>query len=163
MTPPVGLDGIKAAFGSFRFRSLSGVDIDIDDTWEQDNLVRIRNVCGTGRDIRLHWRVAASFEDALAAALRAAPRYGIRLLGGYCPRQKKLLSSKLLSGKTGPLSTHAWGIAFDVNWDTNGFAKKLVTDLPPEFIAAFTARGWEWGGTWKSSKDAMHFQYCRGY
>jgi hypothetical protein len=79
------------------------------------------------------------------------------------------------------LSSHARGLAIDVNPRTNPFVSKLgtfppaATDLDsteernanrnlPGLISAssaitmaFKAKGWVWGGAWKSAKDYQHF------
>jgi len=79
------------------------------------------------------------------------------------------------------LSSHARGIAIDVNPRTNPFVRKGTTSPPagedldtpeereahasaPGLISAtsaitkaFAAKDWTWGGTWKSSKDYQHF------
>lgn len=71
------------------------------------------------------------------------------------------------------LSAHAYGIALDINWDTNPYrTDKLVTDMPRAMIeeieAMVTDRGvkaMRWGGDWDgrpdtphSNYDAMHFE-----
>jgi hypothetical protein len=157
---PKGLIEVKKVYGDFKFKDLSKGDIDIDDTWERDNIVRLVNVCGTGSNIRLHRLVAPVFETCLAEAIKRVPQYKVRMLGGFVPRRMRSLDPKKQLRM--PISTHAWGIAFDINWDKNGFSKKLITDLPPAFVSAFVEEGWEWGGTWKNSKDAMHFQFATG-
>jgi hypothetical protein len=153
--PPKGLAGLKKVYGDFRYTELSKGQIDIDDTWERDNLVTLRNVCGTGCTIQLHHLVAPNFTTCLTEAMRRVPKYRVRMLGGHSARHQ-MHNPKL------PLSTHSWGCAFDINWDKNPVSRTLVTDLPREFIAAFTEQGWEWGGAWKSTKDAMHFQFATG-
>lgn len=87
-------------------------------------------------------------------------------------------------------SLHAYGIAIDINWNTNPFQKtpkrktvRFSTKSTQEARAADVARGradtdmtaamvqdildirtlagkqvFEWGGNWKSVKDAMHFE-----
>jgi len=57
-------------------------------------------------------------------------------------------------------STHAWGIAVDLNAATNGFGKK--GDMDPRIIDVFTMHGFTWGGVWKVP-DPMHFQFARNY
>lgn len=73
-------------------------------------------------------------------------------------------------------SQHAYGTAVDVNPFQNPLVRRdLVlpelasayadrSDVRPGMhvadgpvVRAFAAVGWEWGGTWRSSKDAMHF------
>lgn len=69
-----------------------------------------------------------------------------------------------ITGGTG-YSLHAYGIALDINWSTNPYGKRLVTDMPREMvddILAITtvtgARVWEWGGDWSGNKDTMHYE-----
>lgn len=60
-----------------------------------------------------------------------------------------------------PLSTHALGIAIDINWNDNPWGKSTGTILGvPEIIEAFKRAGFTWGGDFKNKKDLMHFQYC---
>ena len=56
------------------------------------------------------------------------------------------------------LSTHCWGIALDLNADTNQLGEK--GDMPPEIVQAFLKHGWEWGGHWLSRPDSMHFKHA---
>jgi hypothetical protein len=62
-------------------------------------------------------------------------------------------------------SLHAYGIAVDINWQTNPYGRTLVTDMPIGMIEAIegirTAGGvqvWRWGGRYSNNKDAMHFE-----
>lgn len=59
------------------------------------------------------------------------------------------------------LSTHAWGIALDLNAATN----QLGTggDMPLEIVRTFESQGFVWGGRFKNKPDPMHFQMCEGY
>lgn len=154
LVPPKTLAEVKETYGDFKFTELSKGQVDIDDTWERDNLVTLRNVCGTGLNIRLHRLVAPLFEEALAAAMKACPDYKVRMLGGFSARHK------MHDPKRG-LSLHSWGCAFDINWDKNPVGGKKY-DLPEAFVAEFEKRGWNWGGRWRGTKDWMHFQYAAG-
>jgi hypothetical protein len=73
-----------------------------------------------------------------------------------------------ITGGTG-FSLHAHGIAIDVNWNTNPYRDKnnnvLVTDMPKAMIADILAirtnnrqEVWGWGGNYRNTKDAMHFE-----
>ncbi len=53
------------------------------------------------------------------------------------------------------LSTHSWGIAFDINASEGRRGK-----VSPELAAVFQKYGFTWG---KSFNDEMHFQYATGY
>lgn len=119
---------------------------------------------------------------ALAAVLRHH-RYDIRSINtaSYNCRNIKGTDQK---------SLHSYGIALDINWNTNPFLrtpdKRKVrfsnqapqaergedvrlgaadTDMTPELVAdalAITTKGgqrvFEWGGSWESVKDSMHFE-----
>lgn len=61
------------------------------------------------------------------------------------------------------LSTHAWGIAIDLNPHIGRMgSKKDAEEYPRIIVKAFEDRCFEWGGRW-SVPDAMHFQLCSGY
>jgi hypothetical protein len=141
-------------FGKFSWQELSKGLVQIEAQWEADNLVTLRDVDKTGLNIRLHRKIATLFEDGLAAAIKAAPHYKVRMLGGFAARH-------VLNDPSKPLSLHSWGIAFDVNWDRNGYGKSAPRDLPEPFVAAFENYGWSWGGKWKTP-DWMHFQFATG-
>ncbi len=75
------------------------------------------------------------------------------------------------------LSTHAFGIAIDVNvdrahywrWQKRGEPLKWQNKIPQVVVDAFEAEGFIWGGRWLHY-DTMHFEYrpellsdsCRG-
>lgn len=120
-------------------------------------------------DVRLHidGRAREAFE-ALAKLLR---RHEYRPL----PEQTGSYNCRKVSGSRA-WSSHAWGIAVDINWQRNpivyGRDRWPETDFPPEMIAdiqalrtAGGARVWRWGGDWdgdpntgEPNYDAMHFE-----
>lgn len=60
------------------------------------------------------------------------------------------------------ISTHAWGIAIDLDADDNGnlVPWPVVADMPLEIMEAFAREGWlSAGAFW--GRDAMHFQATR--
>lgn len=153
--PPRGQEGVEEVYGAFDWQDAAKGSIVITDGWAQDNVVFLRRVCGLPLHVQLHRLVAPLFEVALADALVRCPDYEVRMLGGFVPRHK-------MNDPSRGLSIHSWGAAFDVNWDTNGVGRSAPTDLPAEFVAAFTERGWDWGGGWRTTRDWMHFQYATG-
>lgn len=59
------------------------------------------------------------------------------------------------------LSMHSYAIALDFSAARNPFHAQH-SDLPAEFIQAFTDEGAEWGGSWSAaSRDPMHLQFAR--
>lgn len=153
---PKGLDELKKMFGDFKYVELSRGAVDVDDTWERDNIVTLRRLPGIRPPVQLHRLIAPHFEATLhAAQLALLKPYPIQLIGGYVPRHQRN-DPKL------PLSTHSWGIAVDFNWDKNPMKRPLTTNMPDAFVKAFTDRGWVWGGKF-STPDPMHFQFCEGF
>lgn len=61
-------------------------------------------------------------------------------------------------GGSMPYSTHAWGMALDLNAGSNGYGQRPT--LSYGFVSCFSQCGFEWGGIWRpdSGRDGMHFQ-----
>ncbi len=58
-------------------------------------------------------------------------------------------------------STHAWGIAMDVNASSNPMKKNVKPSDSQKVLAPyFEKHGFYWGANFS---DPMHFQYCTGY
>lgn len=62
-------------------------------------------------------------------------------------------------------SLHAYGIAVDLNWQSNPYGEHLITDMPIAMIEDIEAvrtksghRVFRWGGRYSGNKDAMHFE-----
>lgn len=71
---------------------------------------------------------------------------------------------RMITGGTN-YSLHAYGIALDINWQTNPYGPVLITDMPPGMVAEIKAirtnNGlpvWRWGGNYSGNKDAMHYE-----
>lgn len=58
------------------------------------------------------------------------------------------------------ISTHAWGIAIDLNPMSNQFGTK--GNMDERIIEIFESFGFVWGGRFKVS-DPMHFQFVKNY
>lgn len=98
--------------------------------------------------------------DAFAMLAEVANRHGYAIrrevTGAYNCRK--------ITGGSG-YSLHAYGIAVDINWDKNPYAKKRITDMPQkmvnEILAIRTKGGhqvFRWGGHYSSVKDTMHYE-----
>jgi hypothetical protein len=111
-----------------------------------------------GVRIQCHERAATAVQ-ALGRVLEAH---------GYPVRQGDTggFSCRRITGGTGH-SLHSFGIAIDINWDTNPYRADnvLVTDMNramvDDILRIRTLSGspvWRWGGDFRSVKDAMHFE-----
>ena len=108
---------------------------------------------------------------------------GARLRLAYVYRsnalQDKLFNQKpKVTNAKGGQSIHNYGLAFDIvmlyDNDGNGTFEEaswsMIRDFDKDSVADwkevtnyFKSKGWEWGGDWKSFKDAPHFQMDFGY
>lgn len=61
---------------------------------------------------------------------------------------------------SGQLSTHSWGIAFDINKHIGEYGEE--PEFPSWFVRIFTKRGFNWGGDW-ATPDGQHFQAAVNY
>jgi peptidoglycan LD-endopeptidase CwlK len=108
---------------------------------------------------------------------------GARLRFAYVYRsnalQDRLFNQKpKVTNAKGGQSIHNYGLAFDIVmlYDNEGdgnfeeaswsqirdFDKDSIADWK-EVTNYFKSKGWEWGGDWKSFKDAPHFQMDFGF
>lgn len=111
-----------------------------------------------GVRVQCHERAATAVQ-ALGRVLEAYA-YPVRRddTGGF--------SCRRITGGTGH-SLHSFGIALDINWNTNPYRADnvLVTDMDramvDDILRMRTVSGahvWRWGGDFRSVKDAMHFE-----
>ena len=96
----------------------------------------------------------AAFQQIAAAGLLDRI---VRWDGLFVPRH-------ILHDRSRGLSTHSWGIAFDINAKYNGYnavpAPKGAYGSVEELVPIFEANGFYWGGRF-SHPDGMHFQWGR--
>lgn len=111
-----------------------------------------------GVQVRCHARAATAVR-ALGRVLEAHA-YAVR------QRDTSAYACRAITGGSGP-SLHAFGIAIDVNWNTNPYRADnvLVTDMPramvEDILRIRTKNGeqvWRWGGEFTSIKDSMHYE-----
>lgn len=129
------------------------------EVWAPACDVPLRNVeLVQGVRVQCH-QLTVTAVQALGRVLEAHD-YTVRAgdTGGY--------NCRPITGGSGH-SLHAFGIALDINWNTNPFRDDnvLVTDMPKVMVANIlrirTGNGrqvWGWGGNYRSVKDAMHFE-----
>lgn len=94
---------------------------------------------------------------ALSAVL-AAWRYATRAA------DTGAFNCRRITGGTG-YSLHAFGIAADLNWQSNPYSTRLITDMPAGMRTAIKAirtntgaQVFGWGGDYSVHHDAMHWE-----
>lgn len=151
--PPVphGLIEIERCFGAIEYVEADEGRVQITNGFETERIVSVRYpVVGW---IQCHTDIEAIVGEVLADIVRKNLASRIHSFVGYNARHK-------MHDPQRTLSTHSWGIAFDVNASSN--AVGTAGDMHPEIIESFEAFGFQWGGRW-AYKDPMHFQYATGY
>lgn len=113
-----------------------------------------------GVRVRVHRSAASTFEGFLNE-LRATG-YLIRQgdTGAYNHREKRCT---VRSSCAGQLSSHSWGVALDVNWNSNPQASngscEVITDYPEEVRSIAKRWGLYWGADFSCpNQDPMHFE-----
>ena len=161
VSPPHGLDALRAQFGDiYDYLRDDGT---LDPRWEADQLARAPlpfpialswDPAKQVRNLYCHKRLVPVFPAVFAEFQRLRLDRKIRTYGGCFNFRAKRSGSKL--------STHAWGIAIDLNPETNGMGRD--GDMAPGIVKVFESFGFTWGGRWPGKgKDPMHFQFCSGY
>jgi D-alanyl-D-alanine carboxypeptidase/Domain of unknown function (DUF4157)/Putative peptidoglycan binding domain len=142
LTRPHGLTQIKKVFGS-----------------PGKNIGTFAMRCGADgamKNVPAHKKVGPLFQAVFEDIWNAGLASHINSYDGcYVYRTKR--------GGSSNFSTHAWGIAMDVNASANPMRKKsdMIISKDQKVIAPyFEKHGFYWGAAFG---DPMHFQYCTGY
>jgi hypothetical protein len=161
LQPPVGLAGIVREFGDIGLYLRA--DGCLDPRWEAVQLMPVVLPFGlvlawdhsrTVSSFRCHRRLTQIFADIFERIVAAGLAAKVRSFGGCFMYRPQRTGAKL--------STHSWGIAIDLNPETNQLG--TVGDMDAEVVKLFRDAGFEWGGTWVGRGcDPMHFQFCRSY
>ncbi|WP_279480232.1 phage tail tape measure protein [Aureimonas sp. SK2] len=112
------------------------------------NLVTIQ--APGGAKFQVHAAAAESFQGFVNELEAGGYAIDPKTSGGYNHRNKR---------GGGGLSQHAYGNAIDINWNRNPMGRQLVTDMPANVSDIAAKHGLSWGGDWKRTKDAMHFEW----
>jgi hypothetical protein len=164
MDAPHGLGAINAAFGDPRYLPPGKVS----PAWEAAHMTLVRDfpLIPNGK-LYVHKLIEAPLRQALEACAELGDGYHVHTIGCFAPRAQR--------GSWGfLLSTHTWGIAVDINAQQNPLITECnledarrrapgARDIPDEWIAAFKAAGFFWGGDFSHRFDPQHFQFASGY
>ena len=106
------------------------------------------------RIVRCHKKMAGIIGEVFYAVKRKGFARDVITLGDFYNFRSKR--------SCGKLSTHCWGISFDVNPEINILGTK--GSISENFVLLLQEFGFTWGGNLKgTNKDPMHFQFCTGY
>ncbi len=161
LVPPIGLQGILDTFGNiYDYLKDDGT---LDPRWEAEQLTRVPlpfaiplswDRSKLVQNLYCHVKWTELISDVFAALEREGLKREIKTFGGCFNFRSKRTSGKL--------STHSWGIAIDLNPETN--QQGSPGNMDPGVVEVFQRFGFAWGGGWPGkSKDPMHFQFCKGY
>ena len=161
LLPPSGLEQILDTFGNiFDYLREDGT---LDPRWETDHLTRVplpfaMSLSWDRSKLVTNLCCHSKWTDLVPGVFATIEREGLRdqiqTFGGCFNFRSKRTSGKL--------STHSWGIAIDLNPETN--PQGAAGDMDPGVVEIFRRFGFKWGGDWSGkSKDPMHFQFCTGY
>jgi hypothetical protein len=161
LVPPRGLDEICATFGDI-FGYIAA-DHTLDPRWQTEFLARVIlpfpvtpswDHSQTVSAITCHRLLANAFSGVFDRIQSSGLQGKVTTFGGCFSFRPQRTGTKL--------STHAWGIAIDLNPETN--AQGTAGDIDEELISIFRGAGFKWGGDWEGkTRDPMHFQFCTGY
>ncbi len=139
----------KARFGEFTMQDRPGRQIRPGSTWTRGHVVT-ESVPVIGR-VTCHRELIERLRPAMQE-LRDRGAEGVisDYAGCWVPRT---------SGATGPLSSHAWGMAIDFNAQVNPYGAE--PRQPDVLIEVMADHGFLWGGDWHTP-DGMHFELAPG-
>lgn len=160
MDAPRGYAAIVDFFGDPKFDGHT-----VDQTWEEAHMVMVRDFPGLPVPrLYVHKAIVEPLRAALAACVALGDGYAITRIGCFAPRFQR--------GSESLVSIHTFGAAVDINPDANPLIapsspadprRAFGFDIPPAWVAAFTAQGFMWGGDFSRRFDPMHFQFATGF
>lgn len=163
---PLTNDRARELYGDFKFREDTDrpkwVNITERGPGYVLKLVEVPELIGvpgfpTNGRILLHARAAQPFCELVRDWKTEGVLHHVKTWGGaYAPR--------LIRGGTS-LSTHSWGVSFDVNAAWNGIGRTPAAPGDDGSVAALIPAavrlGWYWGGWYRGRPDGMHFELSR--
>jgi D-alanyl-D-alanine carboxypeptidase len=161
LTPPQGLNEIIVTFGDI-FAYITP-DHMLDPRWQGDFLDRVAlpfalplswDISRSVRQFTCHKLLLPVFTRVFGDIHNAGLQSKLSSFGGCFAFRPQRTGTKL--------SAHSWGIAVDLNPETN--QQGTAGNMDSSVVTIFRQAGFEWGGSWQGRRrDPMHFQFCRGY
>lgn len=162
MKAPEGLSEIKAMFGDISQYIRS--DATLSPDWEENNIGLIQlpfpmtlawDHTTSVSHMRCHKLMMPIFSDVLDQILQQGLSSLVSYFGGCFMYRPERASHRL--------SVHSWGIAIDLNPETNKMG--TAGDIDLRVVSIFKSADFTWGGDFldQARKDPMHFQFCSAY
>jgi hypothetical protein len=158
---PHGIEEIIEVFGDIRQHI--GQDGRLAASWQVNYLARtslpfpLRLAWDPSRTVTqmtCHRRMTSAFADVFGTIQDRGLQASVTSFGGCFAFRPQRTGNKL--------SAHSWGIAIDLNSESN--PQGSAGNMPAGLIEIFRSAGFEWGGDWLGNAcDPMHFQFCTGY
>ena len=161
MNVPNGLQEIKDTFGDItQFIESDGT---LSQEWEDQYLDHVPlpfpiklawNQESEVTKIWCHKLMVPVFEQVFQVIVDQNLILTVQTYGGCFEYRAQRGSTKV--------STHAWGIAIDLNPLTN--EQGTTGNQDPRLTQVFTDAGFTWGGTFTGKRqDPMHYEFATGY
>ena len=152
----LGTATTKKLLGEFSYRPTVGSSILVAGSWTSSNIAWKMRYTDIKLGNNCHKLVVDAIQGALTEIKSAglsrfvnvqnSNRYGGCFVGRY----------NRLAGNFGAPSRHAWGMAFDINTDTN--PQGGVPQMNCAVVRILRKWGFAWGGNFWPA-DGMHFEY----
>ena len=152
----LGTATVKKLLGEFSYRPTVGSSILVADSWTSRNIAWKMRYTDIKLGNNCHRIVAEAIQGALTEIRNArlsrfvdtqnSNRYGGCFVGRY----------NRFAGNFGAPSRHAWGMAIDINTNTN--PQGGVPQMNCAVVRIFRKWGFAWGGNFWPA-DGMHFEY----
>ena len=152
----LGTATAKKLLGEFSYRPTVGSSILVAGSWTSSNIAWKMRYADIKLGNNCHRLVVDAIQGALTEIKNAglsrfvntqnSNRYGGCFVGRY----------NRLAGNFGAPSRHAWGMAIDINTDTN--PQGGVPQMNCAVVRIFRKWGFAWGGNFWPA-DGMHFEY----
>jgi hypothetical protein len=151
----LGTARTKQLLGEFDYRVNSDVSLSLDADWVSTNIIHV-NYQSIGVHASCHQAIINDIQAALTEVAAAGLSFAIDLAntntygGCWNPRYARV------SGTTGAVSRHAWGMAIDMNTVAN--AQGRVPHMDCRVVRIFRKHNFAWGGNFLVP-DGMHFEW----